>query len=952
MRLILFLLTGLFFCGQSSVYAALSKPIINTADGQTNVPQSFSVNTKKVSSATYYLVQLSENAGMSNAMTDTGEVSFYSVQYRFNELKLNTTYYWRIRAYSATDSSSWTDVQTFTTHPKLLFYTPNSGTTSLGPYVYYSWYNVAEYDSFEFVLDTVNTFNSAILYREIVPDTFSNFWLEIYYKDMRLSANYFWRVRGFKGSDTSAWSDLNYGSSLSNYNFTKPVDGGTYECDVPIYFGGVNVWPFQVQADTSPNFDSPIIFDSLHTTGGISELTLHDLQYDETYYVRMRAVTAHDTANWITRTVMMRGFKGKTMYAAANANPRTELQGSTSIDGTLGYIFEVDTTDQFNSHHFWTTTDSTYRTFIDSLYFGTTYFARSRPFNSRDTGDWSLVRGFYTKDVPQLYYPFQSTKDVGIRDSLTWSNSLQGVHGFHLQVVEGTDFNNSLLADTFLPVSSNQFKGLVFKFNTTYSRRIRMFHSQDTSDWSASNDRIFTTIASTTLKKPYDSDFLGETPQTWLIWNTIKTVPKYEVWLDTSVDFNSPQFQKFIVGNDSLQVNDLLFGGLYRWKVRAINGTDTSLWSDTWKFWIINPPRPDYPKNKGTNITVTSVDWRSLNGTKGYIVELDTSSSFADPWVLADTVSNPFFHWFDPFPLEEWYDMTFYWRVKVYHSKDTSDWSDVWSFSTRPRQSPGLIYPADSSEKIPFGLTFNWSALSGAAGYVLQYTEDPTFKSAGVLTTSGTTISALLKPGTRYYWRVRGRNSQGQDIGEWSYIFTFVTDDQLETPILLSPVDGFINAPVTINLKWTEVNQATYEIDLSTDSTFATTDRKSASAANKTYTNLDGRTTYFWRVRAKAQTLTSDWSPVWKFTTGRGAGISTKQLQQIVVVNSPTNWQISLCSDCREGDYELRDMNGKILQSGTIVGPELLLDHSELASGMYLLSISVEGNQVVRKLYR
>ena len=78
-----------------------------------------------------------------------------------------------------------------------------------------------------------------------------------------------------------------------------------------------------------------------------------------------------------------------------------------------------------------------------------------------------------------------------------------------------------------------------------------------------------------------------------LDWKSLDTASFYEYWIDTTTSFNSSEFLSgtttFIANNPfnedtEHQLNGLMTSTTYYWKVRAILGTDTLYWSDTWKF--------------------------------------------------------------------------------------------------------------------------------------------------------------------------------------------------------------------------------------------------------------------------------------------------------------------------------------------------------------------------------
>lgn len=95
----------------------------------------------------------------------------------------------------------------------------------------------------------------------------------------------------------------------------------------------------------------------------------------------------------------------------------------------------------------------------------------------------------------------------------------------------------------------------------------------------------------------------------------------------------------------------------------------------------------------------------------------------------------------------------------------------------------------------------------------------------------------------------------------------------LAAPTLISPVNIRINVPVKPQFEWAAVDSAQfYEIQVSRDSTFTTIDYRSDSLRARGVipdVNLLNNIFYFWRVRARNRTQTSEWSATYRFLTIR-----------------------------------------------------------------------------------
>lgn len=149
-------------------------------------------------------------------------------------------------------------------------------------------------------------------------------------------------------------------------------------------------------------------------------------------------------------------------------------------------------------------------------------------------------------------------------------------------------------------------------------------------------------------------------------------------------------FTNLIYDHDGITITNQQIGGLqnstkYFWRVRASNLQGKSGWSEIWYFTTIaegglDPYPPDLasPNNGATDINVpTTFIWNASIGAESYNLQVSNDQAFSDLVYdqsgissLSRQVSN----------LQ--YGTNYYWRVNASNSNGTSNWSDVWSFTT------------------------------------------------------------------------------------------------------------------------------------------------------------------------------------------------------------------------------------------------------------------------------
>ena len=113
------------------------------------------------------------------------------------------------------------------------------------------------------------------------------------------------------------------------------------------------------------------------------------------------------------------------------------------------------------------------------------------------------------------------------------------------------------------------------------------------------------------------------------------------------------------------------------------------------------------------------------------------------------------------------------------------------------------------------------------------------------------------------------------DMGGTPFVLTTVVPPPA-APVLSGPAAGAINVPTNTGFSWSAVPGATYELQVSTSPTFATTVASVAGLTSNVYGGvaLTANTTYFWRVHAMSGMLMSAWT-VSTFTTAAPASATT-----------------------------------------------------------------------------
>lgn len=896
----------LLFFGESK--ALLTAPTLtqpaDKATKQSTCPNFYASN----GSGLWYEFEYSTKSSMASA---TRVKSYYSstIGAGFPKpLNFNTTYYWRARTKNNTDSSNWTGIWSFTTDTAITDLSPlnNAGPYSTG--VYFSWHRNSVYSKYVWELDTVSTFNSKSLVTRRFDDTFTWFYVEFRDPSLKFSRKYFWRVKGINGADSVKWTptyQFTTGDTIRIYN---PSSGITRTAtNLKIDWARDYYISYQIETDTTAAFNSKKR--TLHSVARDFTDTyyLKFLEFDQTYYWRIRGCATTDTSKWTKpRWFNVTGFKKQNAVTFNSQIAPQFIFSWTAADSASSYRFQMDTVSGFNSGYLKDTIiivdykKTSNRTSVQysNMPFGNVMYLRVLPMHQKDTGDWSNVTTSTVYSRPTNYQPFNNTKDVAINANFFWT-SYQGVTKYRIQRDISPLFNSPNLVDTNTSASGITLP--VMRYNTTYYWRVAMMHPYDTSEWSVVSK--ITTQTTPVLKSPTAFLTLGPGVAGTLVWDKMPGTQKFQVQLDTNTTFKTAALIDTLVSGDTLnyRFRELYFGKLYYWRVRAIKDADTSNWATPWYFYTYNPARLNLPYNNQTGITFTSLDWNSINGTEGYHYMLSTDSTFTTRIEGKETVHNPFFHYFVPNPTK--FNTKYFWKVRVFHAKDTTTWSAVWNFTTRKRNGVVLNYPAMDQINVPLGITMQWTPVSDATQYVLEYAESSDMKGSIITVEPSSSKNVSLKPSKDYYWRVLAKNKDGVWLTDSSEVFHFTTALNFPAPNLLTPANNSIGLNTALSFSWEFIKGATYDFQYSLDSLFNAPTTKTASTNSISINGLKAGTPYFWHVRAKNSFTTSPWSNTFKFTTTKGAGIPNLEqspcfiypnpAKDILVIMNPTGLKVN-----------------------------------------------------------
>ena len=596
-----------------------------------------------------------------------------------------------------------------------------------------------------------------------------------------------------------------------------------------------------------------------------------------------------------------------------------------AVTGASYYLLQWSEDPTFRTYR-WHLMSSSYTGLnVNGLKFGTTYYWRAYAItdNYADTSASSEVRSFTTTDAPTITAPADGTVLTNsIMPNIQWTE-IVGATNYIYQCDTTPSFNSSLRKTYTLGYQSGGSNPLNLSFGKTYYLRMRATNTNesDTSAWSAV--RSFTTSDSITLVSFNDPSPTANyyTRQT-LSWKPYRGVTQYFLQLDTTPHFNSPVLQQInhtssstsTTDNQSVIINNMRYGSMYYWRVRAANynGSDTSSWSATWQFHTM-----DFVNNTDNTInnsdstqnyyTRQTLYWKNNRGSTKYLLQLDTTPHFNSPILREIYTTNDIDNTTNELSTKVYnmlYGTMYYYRVcAINNAPDTSGWSATWQFHTINKvfSTSNTLNDTTQTETYYTRQTLKWENNRGSTQYILQLDTTPDFNSPVFRQVNitndiddetnelSTTVYNLLH-GAMYYYRICAINNV-PDTSDWSNTWQFHTRDKV---FLYSPENQTTNASLSTTLQWkNNKGSSKFILQVDTSTNFnssslreiivASSITNNDSYKSNTLNDLRFGNTYYWRVRSVNEAPdTSGWSDVWSFTT-------TYQLTTGPVLISPAN---------------------------------------------------------------
>jgi hypothetical protein len=314
---------------------------------------------------------------------------------------------------------------------------------------------------------------------------------------------------------------------------------------------------------------------------------------------------------------------------------------------------------------------------------GGTWFWRARTNVDSVFGDWSAGWQFILPvppSPPTLVSPPNGATISDYSPLLDWSD-VSGADSYQVQVDSNSNFDSPERAGT---VTSSQFTVTPDLVAGTWYWRVRTFDNSVYGNWSVSWNFILSSLLiPPTLLSPANGTTIGDYSPL-LDWSDVAGADSYQVHVDNSSGFSSPDRNRNILAS-SYTVSPDLAGGTWYWRVRTYDGSNVSNWSAVWNFILPGVPNLLSPANGSTTYDRTpTFDWSDIQNRTSYRIQVDNNSNFGSPeinWSVGPSTYTP------PSNLPVG---LYYWRVRAAVNNVPGNWSTVFRVTIRSSTNAGV----------------------------------------------------------------------------------------------------------------------------------------------------------------------------------------------------------------------------------------------------------------------
>jgi len=642
-----------------------------------------------------YQIQISTNGSFGNFEINNNAVTSNTFSTNLNSSYTN--YFWRVRAnYTSgtiTCLSEWSNSSSFTTavHSPTLE-NPLDNTSGVDFSTLLSWSGANGSSSYSVQVSNDSLFNNLIL--NVVDNNQTSLIVTL---PNNYNTLYYWRVKAKSSNGCeSEWSDaFKFKTRFEDVTLTSPIN----EADCVPVNGAELIWEqpsgvssYRLQVSETPGFPFPVQFD---ISGLKSNTYTMDLPSSVTkFYWRVRAEDSTNIGNWSPSREFTSGLFSPNLVNPVNDSTETfivtrlEWESQNSISN---YNLQVSTSQDFSPENLILDTmnlaDENYDIILNE--YGKNYYWRVSASFTPCLSNWSETYKFTTiTGTANLVFPENNATETQLSILFDWEDVKYAVN-YDIEISTSPNFDviekGRLAVDTSLILISG------LKPTTKYYWRVRVNTGISKAPYSIV--RNFTTGVEPSIRPTLISpEDLAEKIPTDEIFRWFKSdkADSYEIQISNDENFTDIAVTQNNITDTTFVVSDLENYKTYSWRVRSVNSSGNSAWTEAWKFRTIAPtvtesPALESPEDGATEINHKKAELKwfeveNVSSVKGaYHLQISTTDDFEDGTVVVDTRS-VYVNEHTLFNID--HTTEYFWRVRGFNEAGDGPWSDTWSFNT------------------------------------------------------------------------------------------------------------------------------------------------------------------------------------------------------------------------------------------------------------------------------
>lgn len=758
-------------------------------------------------------------------------------QYAYSNLEPEAIYTYRVRAKNEIGASNWSALKTINTKTTL----PPTPKNVLGfasdNEITIIWDEMSNTESYEIEIFSMLESDSTITENVygVVRDTTTV--TEYVYGGLNTGTKCIFRVRSINNAGESGWS------------LPNTVTTGPWPPEIPRNISAMpEINNITVVWDKVPYSDSY----ELEIDGGsaivITETSYkHDsLKPDSQHSYKVRASNENGESGW-----------SKTVIATTRQEP---VVGRITVDGNKDdwSIYSPVGASINGTEKLWSVQDN------QKLYLMVEGINTGETYQIYIDTDNNAATGFHDQDF------LNCGADYMLEDSILYRYAGTGNDAEWNCVGQAVEFRGDILE---IEVELSQLGRMnVGKMRVGYKANI----GYGTSIPGKGNEMAVTNmlIPGTILCTPANLYGTVEDTRITLVWEAVDGAESYQIEVDGEIVEG--------ITETGYTHENLVAGSTHTYKVKAINGSSSSTWSnDITKTTTNTVPALPTPINIQARATTNSITitWSPVEGAGGYEIEVDGDNivnAFGTSYTHNGLIPNT----------------SHKYRIRAMNQAGTSYWSNLQEVSTYLLLPPANI----TAEVTSTVLTLKWKAVAGSTIYEIMLNNVIKGETNALeYTYEG------LSPNNSYTYQVRAKNNSG--FSDWSI------SQSVTTKIVAQDIPENVTAASTSNtvtLTWNAIKGATsYEIEQDGSVVNA------GLSTTYTHTGLQPFTSHSYRIRMKNAFGTSNWSTKIDIVTKLSAPLTPAGITPAV---TPTTIKVTWQSAINATGYEI-EVDGLVIDT-------------------------------------